>query len=259
MTWALDLDGVVWRGESAIAGSPEAISRLVETGTSVAFVTNSSSKRSAEYVTKLERFGITASEDRVVHAGHALGSLIDNGDRVLLCAGEGAREGLVDAGAEIIEPDQYSNAEPVDAVVLGWKPDFEYRLLAVATEAVLAGARLVAMNMDPLYPKDGGMVPGTGSLATAVAYATGTEPVFAGKPSAAMAAIVTQRFGTIDVFVGDQPGTDGGLAEKLNAKFVLVSTGVAAAVGSRQAPVPVAAEVDDLRSAVDLLGIRAES
>ena len=45
MAWALDLDGVVWRGTDGISGSAEAVRRLQDAGERVLFVTNNSGRR----------------------------------------------------------------------------------------------------------------------------------------------------------------------------------------------------------------------
>ena len=51
----------------------------------------------------------------------------------------------------------------------------------------------------------------------------------AGKPHAAMAALVRERLGSAGVMVGDRPDTDGRFARALGFDFALVHTGVTAA------------------------------
>ena len=89
------------------------------------------------------------------------------------------------------------------------------------------GARFVATNLDPTYPVAGGLVPGAGALVAAVSTASGTRPEVAGKPEAAMVALVHARWGTTGVVVGDRPSTDGALAVALEWPFALVLSGVA--------------------------------
>ena len=67
MNWVLDLDGVVWLADRPIAGSAEAVARLVATGANIAFVTNNSNPVAAEYEAKLERHGI--EDEDLVGAG----------------------------------------------------------------------------------------------------------------------------------------------------------------------------------------------
>ena len=79
---------------------------------------------------------------------------------------------------------------PVDAVVVGFHREFDYDGLARASSKVRAGARLVGTNDDATYPTADGPIPGGGSILAAIAFASGVEPVVAGKPYAPMAALV---------------------------------------------------------------------
>ena len=60
MAWALDLDGVVWRGTDGIPGSAEAVRLLQDAGEQVLFVTNNSGRRVVDTVDKLAALGIDA-------------------------------------------------------------------------------------------------------------------------------------------------------------------------------------------------------
>ena len=53
MTWALDLDGVVWLGDKVIQGVGESITSLREKGEQVFFVTNNSGRTVFEVEEKL--------------------------------------------------------------------------------------------------------------------------------------------------------------------------------------------------------------
>jgi glycerol-1-phosphatase len=96
----------------------------------------------------------------------------------------------------------------------------------------------VATNNDPTYPVDGGVVPGAGALAAAVATAAGRTPEVAGKPEAPMVELIRSRFGNVGVVVGDRPTTDGALATALGWPFALVLSGVAGTAGGEPVPDP---------------------
>jgi ribonucleotide monophosphatase NagD (HAD superfamily) len=78
-----------------------------------------------------------------------------------------------------------------------------------------------------------------------------------------MASLIRDRFGFDDgddsvVMVGDQPRTDGRLAERLRIPFALVDSGVTPA-GARGIEVPVSLRYPDLASLVEsCLSGRAE-
>jgi len=225
---ACDLDGVVWRGDEAIAPAAGGIAALRAAGLRVAFVSNNSSSPVGDVVAKLERMGIPAAPDDVVTSALAaawlLAHTLSPGARVLVCGGPGVREALAAVGLAAVDDG------PADAVVVGFHREFDYDALDRASRAVRGGARFVATNLDATYPVPGGLIPGAGSLVAAVATASGATPEVAGKPEAPTVGLIRERYGDTGVVVGDRPTTDGALADALGWPFALVLSGVTAAV-----------------------------
>ncbi len=232
VTWLLDLDGVVWLADDAIPGSAEAIELLRARGSRVVFLTNNSAATVGEYLAKLQRVGVPAVADDLVTSAQAAASLVQPGERVLVCAGPGVDEALAARGAHPLREGD------ADAVIVGWHRDFDYGRLSAAFHAVRHGARLIGTNDDATYPTPAGPIPGGGSILAAVAYASGVEPVVAGKPYPPVAALVRAKVADIEVMVGDRPSTDGRMARALGVPFALVLTGVTAAAGPDLDPPP---------------------
>jgi 4-nitrophenyl phosphatase len=251
-----DLDGVVWRGEAPVAGSSDAITALRTAGWRIAFATNNSSLRVADYLERLAGHGIAAAPDELCTSAQAaavvVAAKLPAGASVLACAGPGVVEALESCGLRVV------SAPPADAVVVGFHRDFDFDGLTRAADAVRAGALYVATNLDPTYPVPDGVIPGAGALAAAVSTAAGRAPLVAGKPERPMADLVRDRYGSRGVVVGDRPSTDGAFADALGWPFALVLSGVAGSVGGEPVPDPpppfVAA---DLASLVPLLGAPA--
>jgi HAD superfamily hydrolase (TIGR01450 family) len=223
MAWILDLDGVVWLSDDRIPGSAEAIERLRARGDRVLFVSNNSSARVDEYLSKLERVGVPAERSDLVTSGQAAATLLDAGQTALLCAGPGVEEALEECGVRIVRDGD------ADAVVVGWHRDFDYDRLTRAARAVMHGARLVGTNDDATYPTPTGPIPGGGAILAAVATAAGVDPTIAGKPHPPIVELVRTRLGEdLDgsTVVGDRPSTDGRLAVALGVPFALVLSGV---------------------------------
>jgi len=231
-----DLDGVVWRGDTPIEGSAGAIRDLRAAGRRVVFTTNNSSLTVGEYVARLAAFDIAAEPDDVCTSAQAAAALLaaslPAGAAVLVCAGAGVVEALTERGLTPV------TGGPVEAVLVGFHRDFDFDGLTRAADAARAGARFVATNMDPTYPVHGGLMPGAGALAAAVATAAGRGPEVAGKPERPMADLVRARFGDRGVVVGDRPSTDGAFAAALGWPFALVLTGVAGSAGGEPVPDP---------------------
>ncbi|MEY2467453.1 MAG: hypothetical protein QOF21_151 [Actinomycetota bacterium] len=238
MTWAIDLDGVVWLGESPVTGSAAAIARLRSSGTRVVFITNNSAHVVTEVVRKLQTHGIPATDDDVITSAQAAATLVKPGETALICAGKGVDEALQRRGVRTVRSGR------VDAVVVGWHREFDYDGLTAAVRAVRNGARLIGTNADATYPTTTGPLPGGGALLAAVSYASGVEPEVAGKPNRAMVQLVKERFGDIEVVVGDRAETDGTLAHRLGARFALVLSGVTERAHLPVIPEPAAVAAD---------------
>ena len=219
-----DLDGVVWLARQAIPRSPDAVERLRAAGWRVLFVTNNSAVVVAEQEAALLDIGIPAVGDVLTSAG-AAATLLSHGERVVVCGGPGVVEAAQAVGAVVVD-------EGVcDAVVVGFHREFDYERLRVAATAVINGARLIGTNDDATYPTPDGPIPGGGAILAAVATASGTVPMIAGKPYPPMAELVRRAVGSgfdpeATVMVGDRPSTDGLFARVIGCRYAIVRTGV---------------------------------
>lgn len=212
---------MVWRGNEGIPGSSEAIGKLSSMGETVFFVTNNSLLTTSQYVKKMDAFGIDVNESQIYTSSMAAASLVEESEKVYLIGGDGIRQALEDRNVEIVD----GNGE-VDAVVLGWDHEIDFDKITKAMTAIRGGARYIATNSDPTYPSPGKLLPGTGSLAAAVATASGIAPLVAGKPNQAIAELIKPLISLDDVMVGDRISTDGEFARVLGVHFGLVLTGV---------------------------------
>ena len=226
MTWLLDCDGVVWLGEQAIAGAADAMACLRASGSRVVLLTNNSYPRRSDHLAKLERLGMPTDPADILTSAMAAARLLEAGERALVIAGPGVIEELTARGVVTVTPGAGREIGPVDAVVVGLEPSFDFSYLAAATTALRAGARLIGTNDDATFPAPGGVLPGGGALLAAVAFAGGVAPTIAGKPYSPTVGLVRERIGDVEIVVGDRPSTDGMLARKLDARFGLVLTGI---------------------------------
>jgi HAD superfamily hydrolase (TIGR01450 family) len=249
--WIVDLDGVVWLTGEPIGPVGEAVTELRAHGIRVVFATNNSAPTTGELLARLDRIGIGSAAGDLATSAAAAASLLEPGQRVRVLAEAGVRESLAARGVEVVEPD---GPGPAEAAVVGWSRSFDFATLAAIAATARESGRLIATNEDPTHPTPEGLVPGSGALLAAVATASGVTPEIAGKPHRAMATLMQERFGFTDgdpsvVMIGDQPGTDGRLAERLGIAFGLVDSGVTPA-GARGFDVPVARRALDFVSLV---------
>jgi glycerol 3-phosphatase-2 len=226
--WVIDLDGVVWLGGVPIPGGQEAIALLRGAGWRVLFASNNSSPTLEELIARLRVAGISAGRDEIVTSGMAAAAMLEAGQHALVVGDDGLTEALVARGVHVTRAVQ-GPASPTavfDAVVVGYTTRVDYDVLARASDAVRAGARLIGTNEDPVLPTAHGLLPGTGAILAAVAVASGATPAIAGKPHAPLAALIASRVEHVAAVVGDRPSTDGALARRLGVPFALVLSGV---------------------------------
>ena len=231
-----DLDGVIWLAHQPIPGSVEAIARLRAAGHRVLFVTNNSSARVEVQEASLDAIGIPAVGD-VLTSANAAALLIEPGERVMVCGGDGVVQAIVGRGAIVAD----AASEHVDAVVVGFHRTFDYEEMLVASRAARNGARLIGTNDDATYPTPDGPIPGGGAILASIVTAAGVVPIVAGKPHGPMADLVKATIGAAAarraVMVGDRPETDGLMAATLHCRYAHVESGITPA-GSTVVPRP---------------------
>lgn len=256
MTWALDLDGVVWLAGRGIAGSAGAVEQLRASGQRVVFLTNNSGPTVAAHVAALGAVGIECDPADLATSAQAAASLLEPGCRAAVIGDEGAHEALRARGVVVVGP-----LDGPDAVVVGRMVELDYWTLAAAATAVREGARFIATNTDATFPAGNsggprstpsgpgpsapsaggrqGLLPGAGALVAFVATASRHQPEVAGKPHGPMVALVRARYGALSMVAGDRPDTDGLFAKQVGARFGLVLSGV-----TRRSDLPVSPAPD---------------
>jgi glycerol 3-phosphatase-2 len=226
----LDLDGVVYVGQHAVPGIPEALASVRALGMRLAFVTNNAARPPAAVAQHLSELGIAAEPGEVINsaqaAAHYLADRMPPGAKVLVVGTTGLEAALVERGLVPV----YSAEDDPQAVVQGYSPDLEWRQLAEGAVAIRRGLLWVATNVDPTVPSPRGPLPGNGSLVAALRHATGAEPVVTGKPNPAMHLESVQRSGAQrPIVVGDRLDTDVEGANAAGCPSLLVFTGVTSA------------------------------
>ena len=224
----VDMDGTLYRGDTPIPGAADAIETLRDAGLAVQFLTNNPTKSPAEYVEKLARMGIEASESNIVTAGVVTVDYHSRAheDEQLYVVGEPSFVRLLtDAGLSVTDDPQQT-----EVVVLSLDTGIDFEGWTGVLRAVGPDTPIVATNPDRTKPGTDGIVPSAGLVIGAVEGMTGRQPeTVAGKPSEVAARFALDRLG-VDaeqcLLVGDRLDTDIELGERVGITTVLVRTGV---------------------------------
>ena len=228
-----DLDGVIYRGDQPVPGAAEAIAELRARGIAVTYLTNNSTRSRAFYRDKLRIMNIPCESDDIMSSALAtriyLQELSPNGARVFIVGERGIADELT-GYFTIIGPEERATA---DYVVVGMDREFNYAKLTCATDALTAGAELIATNRDVTYPMPNGyLLPGGGTIVAALAAFWEREPYVAGKPNPLGIFQMMKAAGAspADVLlIGDRPSADMVTGRRAGVETCLVLTGVTSA------------------------------
>jgi HAD superfamily hydrolase (TIGR01450 family) len=224
----LDLDGVVYRGASAVPYAVDVLRAIEGRGIQLGYITNNASRRAAVVAEQLRGFGLPCADDQVVTSPQAavrlLAERLAPDARILVIGGDGLESVVRDAGFTVVA----SADEHPQAVVQGFSPDLGWRDLAEAAFALAdVDVLWVATNTDWTLPVDRGIAPGNGTLVSAVHAAVGRLPAVAGKPETPLFETAVDRFRSRSpFFVGDRLDTDIAGAVAAGMPSALVLTGI---------------------------------
>lgn len=228
--FAIDLDGVVWRGEVLIEGAVEGLKAIRATGKPMLLLTNNGGYHPNEVVERLGEGGFELRPEEILTTSLVARDWIK-------------REGLRNAPAFVLAPQmvaaqladlvriRYMEAgQTAEVVLIGRDTEFSYLRLGLAANAIRNGASFLSLNKDPVMPiENGGMLPGTGSIVAAVEAASGRAATVLGKPEKPMMRAAAERIGYDKVLmIGDRLESDIVGAKSVGWDGALVLTGLTA-------------------------------
>jgi HAD superfamily hydrolase (TIGR01458 family) len=233
----IDLDGVLYEGETPVPGAVATLSYLTDHGYPFRFVSNTT-RRSRETISRrLASMGFAISVSHIFTPCAAAVSYISG-------KGENSAFNLTapEVAAEMNREGIRHSAEGARFVVVGDAGDlFTYALLNGAFRTLLEGAELIALEKDRNWMGNDGMMLSAGPFVAALEYASGKKARVMGKPSRdffmrALASLNARP--EHSVMVGDDVVTDvlGAIACGLTG--ILVKTGKFRQDTLENAPIP---------------------
>lgn len=209
--YLFDMDGTLYLGSRLFDFTIELLQEIRRTGGKYLFITNNSSKSVADYVKKLEAFGIEATREDFMTSSQATAYYLHKhheGQRLYVCGTESLKDELRGEGFAVTD-----RLDEVDCVVMGFDTELTFQKLHDVSYLLLTrpGLPYIATNPDLVCPTEFGSVPDCGSVCGMIYNATGRKPIVIGKPSPLMPELAMDALGVSreeTCVVGDRIYTD---------------------------------------------------
>ena len=229
----LDMDGVLWRGDTPMPGLADFFATLRRLDINFMLATNNATKTAVLYQQKFARFGVEIPPEQILTSSEATAGYLRTeygaGTTVYTVGTEGMRDAMRAQGFVIVTPDEVADGATAAVVVVGMTPETYYKELAMGALLVGKGAKFVGTNPDPSFPSEMGPLPGAGALLAVIETATGIKPITIGKPGPIMFSEAVCRLNgssSDTAMVGDRLTTDIAGAKAAGIQAIMVLSGI---------------------------------
>ena len=229
---ALDMDGTIYMGSTLFPYTHKFLDTLTRNGITYSFLTNNPTKSHKDYLLKLERLGIKATDEQMYTSSLATIDYIKQhypkAKRLFTLGTPSMQEEFVKAGFELCADDAASRP---DLLVVAFDTTLVYsRLCRAAWWASKPEIPYIATNPDWVCPTDEETIlVDCGSLQKCIEGATKRKAdVVIGKPNPNMLYCIRDKYGLKSdeiAMVGDRIYTDIEMARNAHAFGVLVLSG----------------------------------
>jgi 4-nitrophenyl phosphatase len=229
----LDMDGVLWHGDTPMPGLTEFFAPLRAAGIGFVLATNNATKTATMYTERLAGFGVAVPPERILTSAEATASYLadqyEHGAPAYVIGDRGLREAIAAKGFRQVTPQEVRGGASAAFVVAGLSRDATYEDLAMGSVLIRRGAPFIGTNPDVTFPSELGPLPGAGALLALLSAATGVEPTIIGKPGPIIFLEAVKRLGADPAavaMVGDRLSTDVAGAKAAGLQAILVLSGI---------------------------------
>ena len=223
-----DMDGTLYLDSTLYDFTIDLLTTIRETGRRYLFVTNNSSKSVHDYILKLARLGIEATEDDFLTSSQAMAYYLKNhhpNARLYVCGTESLKAELRREGFTVVDRE-----DETDCIVMGNDTELTFQKLYDVSKMLCERPDIpyLATNLDYVCPTFFGSVPDCGSFCDMLYNVSGRRPLSVGKPSPLMVELALERNGykrEETAMVGDRIYTDVKSGLNAGVLAILVMSG----------------------------------
>ena len=234
--WIFDMDGTLVLGDRAnhglspLPGAAGMLAWARRRGLPYLVFTNGTNRAPAHFARVLREAGLDVPDGQMMTPASSAAVMFARRGftRVMVLGGDGLAVPLREAGMSVVPPAE--GAGPVDAVFVGWFPEFTMPALEAAVGAVSDGAALFSASQTPFFAVAGGRALGTSrAISAMIRSLTGCRLTVTGKPSLDALRAAAARLGVPPssvAVVGDDPLLEVPMAHRGQALAIAVDTGL---------------------------------
>ena len=208
--YLFDMDGTLYIGNQLYSFTKELLKTIKENGCQYMYMTNNSSKSVKDYIIKLNKLGIEATEDEFITSANATIYYLKNNypnSKFYVCGTKSLIDEISSSGLQIT-----NNLDEVDCIVIGNDTELTFKKLHdISYLLCTRDLPYIATNPDYVCPTEFGSVPDCGSFCDMIFNATKKRPIFIGKPEPIMPILAMEKTGINKentAVVGDRIYTD---------------------------------------------------
>jgi len=228
---ALDMDGTIYMGSNLFPFTQDFLKMLRDNGIGYSFLTNNPTRSIKDYLAKLQRMGVEATEENIYTTAVAtidyLKANMPDARRLFIVGTPSMKAEFERAGFELTRP---SADDMPDVLVVAFDTTLEYERLCHASWLASQNVPFIATNPDRVCPTNlSTILVDCGSLCACIEHATGRTPdIVIGKPNPDMLSGIRYRHNLQAdeiAMCGDRIYTDVAMANNAGALGVLVLSG----------------------------------
>ncbi|XP_043491621.1 glycerol-3-phosphate phosphatase-like [Polistes fuscatus] len=242
-----DCDGVLWRENEVVPGSPEAVNKFKESGKKFFYITNNNTRTRPEFVEKCKKLGFEVTPDKIVCTSFlaavylkekqfnkkvyivgslAIGKELEEVNIKHIGVGPDAME-----GDELDLVKKFKPDPDVGAVIVGFDKYFSYpKLLKATTYLADPNVHFIGTNCDTDRPSPNtNKFPGSGCFIRTIETASNRSAIMIGKPETFLSEYIIKTYNLNPertLMIGDNLQTDILLGKRCGFKTLLVLSGV---------------------------------
>ena len=188
-----DMDGTLYLGDRLYDFTKELLSTKKEQGKGYMYMTNNSSKSVKDYIKKLERLGIAATEEEFITSSQATAYYLKNkypDETIYVCGTQSLKDEFIKEGFNLTE-----SIDDTTLIVMGNDTELTFKKLYDVCKILLTkqNIKYVATNLDVVCPTEFGSVPDCGSFCDMIYNCTGRRPELVGKPEPIMPILAMEK------------------------------------------------------------------